>query len=73
MPWHPYLAFGDPMTTFNLQPTYPSASIRQQEHEIKKLEQQLEAHRAAEELKAEEAEFRRLQDRIAELQVRFVV
>ncbi|TYZ59473.1 hypothetical protein PybrP1_007085 [[Pythium] brassicae (nom. inval.)] len=39
-----------------------------QEHDIKKLEQQLEAHRAAEQLKAEELEFWRLQDRIAELQ-----
>lgn len=43
--------------------------MRQQDHEIRRLEQQLEAHRAAEELKTDEKDFARLQDRIVALQV----
>lgn len=60
---------------YNSQLAHPSVqsatAIRQQEQEreIKKLEQQLDQLRVAEELKAEETEFLKLQDRISGLQV----
>lgn len=85
MPWYPsFPAYPAPYeqaqlpintSLYNPQPAYPSATsaaaIRQleQEREIKKLEQQLDALRITKELKLEEQEFLKLQERISGLQV----
>lgn len=86
VPWYPSLPsypapydqalFAVKASLYGSQPAPSSATsataVRQQEQEreIKKLEQQLDAMRVAEELKLEEQEFLKLQERISGLQVK---